>query len=217
MGLKLHGATMSTCTQRVLVVAKELGLDVEIVPVNFAAKEHKSQAYLESKQPFGQVPVLEDDGFFLFESRAIGKYLVAKYGKGSTLVPTGIQENAIFEQACSIEVSNFDPYASGVAVEKIFKPMHGGQTDEAKYAEHVKTLEAKLQGYEIILKKQKFLGGNEITVADLFHLPYGTMATERLGVTALTSSSTPNVARWWKDVSERKSWQAVQAEAKAVL
>lgn len=76
----------------------------------------------------------------------------------------------------------------------------------------------------------------ELTVADLFHLPYVTIATDIAGVTALTSDKTPNVARsvhtvlrraddhfsdemlycrWWKDVSSRQSWKDVQAEAKA--
>jgi len=48
------------------------------------------------------------------ESRAISRYLVAKYGKGSTLVPpaTDIEDSARFEAAASVEVSNFDKYAS---------------------------------------------------------------------------------------------------------
>ena len=58
----------------------------------------------------------------LFESRAIARYLVAKYGPDSTLVPKGLQENARFEQAASIEAFNFEPDALGVLTEKVFKP-----------------------------------------------------------------------------------------------
>jgi glutathione S-transferase len=43
--------------------------------------EHKSPAFLE-KQPFGQVPYLDDDGFILFESRAMARYIAMKYGNG---------------------------------------------------------------------------------------------------------------------------------------
>lgn len=62
----------------------------------------------------------EEDGFKVYESRAIARYLVAKYGKGK-LIPTDLKELALFEQAASIEQNNFDPYASGIGAEKVFK------------------------------------------------------------------------------------------------
>ncbi len=57
MVLKLHGVMMATCTQTVLAVAKQLNVQVELVPVNYALEEHKSPEYLK-KQPFGQIPYL---------------------------------------------------------------------------------------------------------------------------------------------------------------
>ena len=50
----------------------------------------------------------------------------------------------------------------------------GLQTDEAQLTKHVTTLSAKLDVYEQILSKQKYLAGDELTLADIFHLPYGT-------------------------------------------
>lgn len=58
MSLKLYGPIQSMCTQRVLTVVKELGIDIELVPIDFAKQEHKTKEYLETKQPFGVVPVL---------------------------------------------------------------------------------------------------------------------------------------------------------------
>ena len=58
MVVKIHGMKQSTCTQRVSTVLKELGVAYEIIPINFAAGEHKSEAYIKNLQPFGQVPVL---------------------------------------------------------------------------------------------------------------------------------------------------------------
>lgn len=58
MVLKLHGAAGSTCTKRVLLVAKELGIDVELVTLDFSKQEHKSKTYIETLQPFGQMPAL---------------------------------------------------------------------------------------------------------------------------------------------------------------
>lgn len=60
MVLKLHGAAISPYTSRVLLVAKELGIDIELVPLNFYKQEdqHKKKMYVETLQPFGKTPLL---------------------------------------------------------------------------------------------------------------------------------------------------------------
>jgi glutathione S-transferase len=57
MTIIIRGAAQSTCTQRILVVLKELNVPYEIQPVDFSVGEHKSPAYLEH-QPFGQIPYI---------------------------------------------------------------------------------------------------------------------------------------------------------------
>ena len=64
----------------------------------------------------------DDDGFIVYESRAIARYLVLKYAPNSGLIPKRVKESALFEQAVSIEISNFTPYVQGIAAEKFFKP-----------------------------------------------------------------------------------------------
>lgn len=73
MVLKLYGSAMAT--SRVLITILELGLPHELVLVDISKGEHKTDDY-KKLQPFGKVPVLDDDGFVMFESRAICKYLV---------------------------------------------------------------------------------------------------------------------------------------------
>ncbi|KAI5121724.1 hypothetical protein M0805_009017 [Coniferiporia weirii] len=217
MVLKLYGQPFSPCTQSVIVTLKELNVPYELVPVNVLIGEHKSADYLASKQPFGQIPVLvEEDGFKLYESRAIARYLIAKYGRDSGLIPTGdVKKIGLFEQAVSIESSNFNPSASAFAAEKIFNPMFGVKGDDDRAAKQGKTLEEKLKVYEIILSKQKYLAGDELTLADLLHLPHGAYITNYAGFTGL--KATPNVARWWADITSRPSWQAVAAEGAAAI
>jgi glutathione S-transferase len=118
-------------------VCKEVGVPYEFVPIDLATGEHKSPAYLE-KQPFGQVPaidvsspagalygrmltVLQDDGFKLYESRAIARYIAAE--AGSPLLPKSDPKKlGEFEVAASIEYSNFGPFASEIVFEKMVKP-----------------------------------------------------------------------------------------------
>jgi glutathione S-transferase len=75
-------------------------------------------------------------------------------------VPTDPRAVAKFEQAASIEYAQFDPIASVISYEKVVKPRFGQQTNEALVAELVARLEIKLNGYEAILSKQKYLAGD---------------------------------------------------------
>lgn len=90
-------------------------------------------------------------------------------------------------QGISVELSNFDPLVSEIAFEKVFKGFHGGgAADEALVAKLTTKLEGTLAGYERILSQQKYLTGDKVTLADLFHLPYGTFL-ENLGFSEIYS------------------------------
>lgn len=100
MVLKLYGNGLSTCTKRVVTVLVEKKVDYELVAIDFAKAEHKSATYLQ-KQPFGKIPYLDDDGFIVFESRAIARYIATKYAsQGTPLLPAAgdLKAQAIFEQ-----------------------------------------------------------------------------------------------------------------------
>ncbi|KAK0223577.1 glutathione S-transferase [Armillaria fumosa] len=208
MVLKLYGSPFSTCTKRVATVLHEKKVPFEIYSINLAAGEHKTPSFLE-KQPFGVVPYIDDDGFILYESRAISRYIALKYeSQGTKLIPTGdLKKIALFEQAASVEQSSFDPYATAVGMEKIIKPRKGIQANEATVEAALTSLSAKLDAYDVILAKQKYLAGDDLTLADLFHIPWGVL----LGVAGSDiMESKPNVARWWKDITSRPSWAAVK-------
>ncbi|KAG9007847.1 hypothetical protein FRB90_009202, partial [Tulasnella sp. 427] len=206
MVLTIIGHPISTCTRRVKTVLIEKGVDYKLQTIDWANGEHKSEAHLQ-KQPFGQVPVLiDEDGFTLFESRAITRYIAAKYANQGTKLlpdPSDLKAVALLEQAASIEQADFDPYASGIAYEKVFYPRRGIPTDEKRLQQHIDTLNAKLDGYERILSKQKYLAGDELTVVDLWHLPYAEMSEK---FAPQVWESHPKVNAWYKALKERPSW-----------
>ncbi|KAF9231971.1 glutathione S-transferase [Melanogaster broomeanus] len=209
MVLKLHGFPVSTCTRLVALICKEKEIPYELIVVDFTKGEQKSPAFKE-QQPFGVVPYIDDDGFILYESRAICRYLIKKYPTQGTLglIPTDPKAEALFEQASSIEGANFAPSAGPLMFEKVFKKFRGLQTDEARAAEYLATLNAKLDAYDVILGKQKYLAGETVTLADLQHLPLGTVLCT--SGHADVFSSRPNVARWWNELTSRPAWNAVK-------
>ncbi|CAF3532860.1 unnamed protein product [Adineta steineri] len=211
--ITLYGLSISTCTQRVIAALTEKGLSFKLMSIDFASGEHKSKNYLEEKNPFGVIPVLIDEnGFKVYESRAICRYLETQYkGKGAELIPTkDAKAQGLFEQAASTEISYFDPYASGIVFERAFKKMKGqGEADETKVAEYKKQLNTNLDVYEKILSKQPYLAGETFTLADLFHLPYGAWLV-KLGEGNLFESR-PHVKQWWDKITARVSWKTVQA------
>lgn len=76
--------------------------------------------------------------------------------------------HAKFEQAASIEYSQFDPISSAIAAEKIFKPRLGQKTNEALVNGLVPSLESKLNGYDGILGKRKYLSGDVCCARSVF-------------------------------------------------
>ncbi|KAJ7256251.1 glutathione S-transferase [Mycena rebaudengoi] len=208
MTLKLVGAPFSTCTKRVATVLIEKKVAFEFIAIDRSKGEHKSKEFM-AHQPFGQDPYIDDSGFVLYESRAICRYISDKYAnQGTKLVPTDLKGKALFEQAASNEYSNFDPFSSKAVSEAVFRPMMGFETNKAQLEESLKMLSATLDVYEAILGKQKYLAGDEVTLADLFHLPYGALL-EKAGSDLMTTKG-PNVTRWFNELQARVSWVAVK-------
>ncbi|KAJ6565749.1 glutathione S-transferase [Mycena sp. CBHHK59/15] len=194
----------------VAMVLAEKQVPFELVVVDMAAKAHKTPEHL-AMHPFGQVPVADDDGFILYESRAICRYVAEKYAdRGPALIPTELKARALFEQAASIEYCNFFPPVWKVFLETIGKKYEGLDVDQAALDKCIAELSAKLDVYEVILGKQKYLAGNEFTLADLLHLMQGPLLAE-VGCDLLTSKG-PNIARWWNDITSRPSWIKLKEE-----
>ncbi|EJF60570.1 glutathione S-transferase [Dichomitus squalens LYAD-421 SS1] len=209
MVLKIHGTPYASCTKRVLTVVEELKIPHELVLVDVENRAHKSPEHL-AHQPFGQIPYIEDDGFEIFESRAISRYLALKYGGIGKLIPaqSDVEATAKFEQAASVEAFDFDPLATKIVWEAVFHPGLGLPSDTAAVKAQTALLEGKMDGYEALLSKTKFLAGDEVSLVDLFHLSYGSYLRDA-GLDFLESPRWPSVARWWKEISSRPSWVKV--------
>nr|GAT61306.1 glutathione S-transferase [Mycena chlorophos] len=214
MVLKLYaGARVSGGSAVVALVLALKKIPYEYILVDMANKENKSAEHLK-RHPYGQIPVLDDDGFILYETRAICKYLENKFpGQGMRLAPamTDVKGQALFDQAASVEVADFYRPMLKVVQEVVFNKMMGRPTNQANLDDGLKDFGSKLDVYEQLLAKQKYTAGNELSLVDLYHLTYAP-SLEPAGVNILQSESRPNVKRWWNELIGLPAWVQLKGE-----
>ncbi len=202
--IKLYGHPVSTCTRKVLFALHETGTPFELTTLDFAKAEHKGAEHL-ARQPFGQMPAIDDDGFELYESRAIARYIAQK--ANSTILPTELQARARMEQWISIETSNFAAHAMKYVYEYTFKrPQADGVIDAAGQA-----LDKVLGVMSKQLEASSFLAGSELTIADMVYAPY--IEYSIASPAQALYEKYPPVMAWWLRVSARPAWQKVSGRA----
>jgi glutathione S-transferase len=201
--MKVYGHPLSTCTRKVLATLAEKGQKAEFVLVDILAGAGKSPEHL-ARQPFGQIPVLEDDGFMMYESRAICRYL-DEVLPGEKVLPHDPKARAAVEQWISVEASNFTPTAMIIIVETVFTKMRGAEPDAAKVEAARQKLGTTLDIMEKQLSGNSFIAGSHFSLADICYLPY--IEYLFFGGQGDLITSRPHVSAWWTRCSERPSWK----------
>nr|ALE31201.1 truncated glutathione S-transferase riant3 [Prunus persica] len=138
MVVKVYGPVKAACPQRVMVCLLEKGVNFEIVDVNLEVGEQKQPQFL-SRQPFGQVPAVEDGDFRLFESRAIIRYYAAKYAdRGPNLLGTTLEEKALVDQWLEVEAHNFNDLVYTLVLQLLVLPRAWGSVVTWPWSMHVR-------------------------------------------------------------------------------
>ncbi|KAJ4766466.1 Glutathione S-transferase [Rhynchospora pubera] len=210
-GVKLYGSPMSTCTARVLLCLEEVGAEYELVPVSTLTGEQKSPAHL-ARNPFGQIPALEDGDLVLFESRAISRYVLRKYqASGADLLKEeNFAESALVDVWLEAEAQQYNPAIQPIIFQFFVVPRRFGVSpDQAIIDSSLEKLKKVLEVYEVRLSKSKYLAGDFFSLADLSHFPYTKyfMATPYASV----FESYPHVKAWWDDITSRPAFKKVAA------
>ena len=202
--MKIFGHPMSTCTRKVLMTLAETNQQAELETVDLFKGDHKAADHT-ARQPFGQVPSIQDGDFALYESRAICRYLNEKVN--GPLIPRDIHDRARMEQWISVETSNFTGPVMKFIYHHIFKNPQSAETlDTAS-----KQLDTALGVMDKQLAAQPFLAGGQFSLADICFMPYieyamNTPAKEQF-------AKFPHVTAWWNKVSEKPSWRKIVGRA----
>lgn len=207
--MKVYGHPMSTCTRKVLCALGEKGQKAEFVLVDIMTGKNKTPDYL-GLQPFGKVPTLDDDGFVLYESRAICRYVDEKFG-GAKLHGSDLKSRALVEQWVSIETSNFTPPAMKIIWSAFFGPLMGKPVDDEAVEAGRKGVAACVAVMERQLAKHPYIAGESFSIADIGFMPYIEYLFAAKHGDLIESS--PNTAAWWQRISSRPSWKAAIGQA----
>jgi len=162
-----------------------------------------------ARQPFGRIPAFEHEGFGLYETGAITRYLDEAY-PGPALQPRDPKMRARMNQAIGVIDSYVYPaLVWDIYVERVSLPKQGGAPDEAKIAVALIKAHTCLAALEEIMGEGPWLAGPELSLADLHAAPmiaYFVMAPE--GAALLDRH--PAVSRWWSAIRARPSMAATR-------
>lgn len=161
--LTIYGADLSSPANKVRFVANALGLAYEYKRVRIREGENRREEYLKI-HPAGKVPAIVDDGFALFESDAICKYLCAK--QSSPLYPSGLKERALVDQWVDFVTIHIGGAVSKVLFNRVFAKVIGVPVDENSLSDGLKFLDRFLPVVERQLGKNTYLTGGELSLAD---------------------------------------------------
>ena len=91
---------VGTRSLRVIWTCEELKIPYQVETIPFTAEYRASQEWRQMN-PVGKVPVLQDDGFIMFESGAMVQYILDRHGNGQLQPKPGTPEHGLSSGAGS--------------------------------------------------------------------------------------------------------------------
>lgn len=206
--LRLHVSPSSPRAFKVMALANHLELDYETKLLDLTKGDQDKPEYV-AINPNHMMPVLEHDGFVLWESNAILQYLAALKGDGN-LLPHERQPWAIVNQWQFWEASQWDPACAALAFEYIVKALFGlGEPDPAGIAKGEKEFHRYATVLNETLNGRRFVAGPNLTIADFSIGAWMTIA-ERA---KFPVGGYQAIHRWYADLSELPAWRKTLAQS----
>jgi len=196
--LRIWGRVNSVNVKKALWAAEELGLRYERIDAGMQFGLNKTPQYLRMN-PTGLVPTIDDDGFVLWESHTIVRYLAAKHGAG-TLCPASLQARADAERWMDWAYT-FQGAMRNVFWGLIRTPPEKRDPNAIAAGKEKSMAAAKIMDAQ--LGKTQFLAGNDFSYGDI---PVGIMIY-RYTQLIPERTATPNLDRWYAAISARPAFK----------
>lgn len=205
MGLRLYGYRYSVYTRVARMVLAVRGLEYDSCDAN--PFDDPPDPALTQVTPFQKVPVLDHDGFVLFETSAITRYVAAQF-PGPSLIPEEARAAARMEQVIAVvDAHGYEPMVRQVFSHAVFRPLIGERADPGQISKGLLASVPVLSVLENIAAEGLVLHPQKVTLADLHLAPmvgYFTMAEP--GRAAF--GAYPALGEWWQVMSLHPAYGA---------
>ena len=203
----VHGVPGSPYVRMPLLACEEKGAPYRIAAMPFG--QNKTPDYL-ARHPFGRIPVIEHDGFWLYEAAAIIRYIDQVF-PGPSLTPTDPKAQARMNQVMGIVDWYVMPtISSGIGWNRIVAPMIGRPVDDDAVARAVPGATTCVRALEQLLGTQQYMVGSTVTLADLMLIAHlESLPASPEGAKILKGSS---LLPWIERMCARPSVQATNMQ-----
>jgi glutathione S-transferase len=161
--LKIWGRLTSINVRKVVLAAQWLGLEFERTDAGHEFGIVKTPEYL-AKNPNGLVPLIEDDGFQLWESNVIVRYLCARHSPGQ-LYPQELTRRFDAERWMDWQQTTLNPAGRPAFIQLVRTAPEKRNRDVV--AQSVKATEALMAVLDAHLQQREFMAGDTFTMADI--------------------------------------------------
>jgi len=192
--LHIWGRMSSINVKKVVWTAQELGLDFQRTEAGGAFGLVKTLEYLRLN-PNSLVPVIEDDGFVLWESNTIVRYLCAS--RGSALYPSDLRQHFDAERWMDWQQTTFNPASRSGFWQLIRTPP--AEQNQAVIAQSNAAVEALMATLDAHLAGRSFMVGAAFSMADI---PLALEVHRWFGLPQ-TRQARPNIERWYSSLQAR--------------
>jgi glutathione S-transferase len=197
--LKIYGTIVSSNVQKVLWCCAEIGVPFERLDIVETFGAQRAPGYL-ALNPNGLMPTIDDDGFILWESNAIVRYLCAKHSLGR-LCPSSLAERADAERWMDWQQTSLAPQMGPLFRALLRNPREELPADRLavamqKAGDLWRMLDARLASHEYVC-------GASLTMADL---ALGN-AVHRWYKFAIEHPDLPHLRAWYDRLCERPAYR----------
>ena len=202
----VYGPAGSTYVWSARLALAEKGVAHDLVEVGFG--EHREAAHL-SRHPFARVPAFEHDGFALYETQAILRYIDEGFPV-APLQPTDLHQFARMNQIIGIvDAYAWPSIAAGILFNRMLAPRLGLPVDEAAVAAALPRARLCLGEFARLQGDQPYLAGDRISLADLMVIPL-LYYFSRLREGEAPLAEHPTLGTWLRRMEERQSFQVTK-------